>query len=57
MTQDDRNRALIDCYRSGQMSEQQWQGHLREEPGLAEMWRATLAQLQAKAADRREPPP
>jgi hypothetical protein len=28
--------ALIACYRSGQISERQWQAHLRDEPGLAD---------------------
>jgi len=30
----ERNRDLIDCYLSGQISERNWQQHLAEEPGL-----------------------
>lgn len=30
----ERNEALIACYRSGQISEAQWQAHLRD-PGFA----------------------
>jgi hypothetical protein len=27
--------ALLACYRSGQMTEAQWQAHLRDDPALA----------------------
>lgn len=29
---------LVQCYRSGQVSEAQWEGHIKDEPGLAEYW-------------------
>lgn len=34
--QERHNRLLLECYRSGQISEAQWQMHLNEDPGLAE---------------------
>jgi len=33
-----RNRDLIDCYLSGQISERQWMKHLDAEPGLLDAW-------------------
>ena len=33
-----RNRDLIDCYLSGQISERNWTQHLVEEPGLRDAW-------------------
>lgn len=33
---DTRCAQLWECYRTEQMSEAQWQGHLRDEPGLRE---------------------
>ncbi len=29
---------LVDCYRSGQISERQWQEHLKEDPKLRDAW-------------------
>jgi len=29
---------LIDCYRSEQISERQWQEHLKEDPKLRDAW-------------------
>ena len=29
---------LVTCYRSGQISERQWQEHLKEDPKLSDAW-------------------
>jgi hypothetical protein len=29
---------LVACYRSGQISERQWQEHLKEDPTLRDAW-------------------
>jgi hypothetical protein len=29
---------LVDCHRSGQISERQWQEHLKEAPKLRDAW-------------------
>jgi hypothetical protein len=33
---DRHNQLLLDCYLSGQVSVEQWQEHLAQDPGLAE---------------------
>jgi hypothetical protein len=37
-----RQRLLIACYRSGQITERQWQEHLKEDPKLRNAWRRSL---------------
>jgi hypothetical protein len=32
---------LIACYRSGQITERQWQEHLKEDPKLRDAWLGT----------------
>ncbi len=47
----ERNRDLIDCYLSGQISEQNWQQHLNEEPGLAYAWAARPRRCNPRVGD------
>ncbi len=49
----ERNRDLIDCYLSGQISEQNWQQHLNEEPGLAYAWAARPRRCNPRVGDDR----
>ena len=41
---------LLQCYKSGQMSEKQWQDHLRNDEGLAEWYVNILQNQQSKGA-------
>ncbi len=38
------NQLLLECYLSGQISEMQWQQHLRESPELAAMYDEAVKQ-------------
>jgi hypothetical protein len=53
MSTSERNRDLIDCYLSGQISEQSWQQHLNEEPGLAHAWAARPRRCNPRVGDDR----